>query len=537
MLPVLDDVTRPFWTGGEMGELRIKWCSGCEAHHHPSVELCPKCLSVAVVVVVAGPGVVVAFTENRQPWQPGVPTPYVIAIVALDDAPHVRLTTNIVGCEPSDVFVGMAVQAVFEHCDEIWVPVFRPVKGSVPRVVDVAPPAFDVPAPSSSERFERKVAITGIGASAIGRRLSQSSLALTVDACLAAIEDAGLARADIDGLCAYPGSSGLPGVSQGGVRALEQTLGICPTWHNGAQETPGQTGAVIAAMLSVSAGLCRHVLCFTSVAQAQRPGVVNAVKQQRIEGELQWQVPFGSMSPANWIAMYASRYMARYGMRRETLGWISIAARRHAQRNPHALYREPLAMRNYLDARTISSPFGLYDCDIPCDGAFAVVVSAIEASRDLRQPPVLVDAVGTRIAEQQSWDQSTLTHQPNVFGPAKHMWSRSSLNPSDVDVALLYDGFTFNVISWLEALGFCDLGEAPAFIDGGSRIDLGGDLPLNPHGGQLTAGRSNGFGNIQEAVLQLRGQAGDRQVLGAQIAAVSSGGGIPGSAMLLTRSH
>jgi acetyl-CoA acetyltransferase len=233
--------------------------------------------------------------------------------------------------------------------------------------------------------------------------------------------------------------------------------------------------------------------------------------------------------------MYASQYFAQFGCRRETLGEIAINARTNAARNPDAIYRDPMTMDDYLNARMISTPFGLYDCDVPCDGAVAVVVSAVETAADLRRRPVLIEAVGTKVDERQSWDQGTITHLPNVFGPAAHLWSRTTLTQADVDVAELYDGFTFNALTWLEALGFCGVGEAPDFLAGGKRIALDGELPLNTHGGQLSAGRLHGYGFFHEAVLQLRGDAGARQVRGAQVAAVSAGGGVPGGAFLLCR--
>jgi acetyl-CoA acetyltransferase len=248
-----------------------------------------------------------------------------------------------------------------------------------------------------------------------------------------------------------------------------------------------------------------------------------------------WQLPFGAASPANWIALYASHYMARFGVDREFLGWIAINARRHAAKNPAAIYTKPLDMDGYLSARMISTPFGLYDCDVPCDGAIAIVISAIETAADLRQTPIRIEAVGTQITERQSWDQGTITHQPNVFGPSAHLWSRTELRPADVDVAELYDGFTFNVVSWLEGLNFCKMGEAAAFVAGGTRLMAGGELPLNTHGGHLSAGRTNGYGNIVEAVLQLRGSASDRQIPDAKVAVVSLGGGIPAGCMLLRR--
>ena len=210
--------------------------------------------------------------------------------------------------------------------------------------------------------------------------------------------------------------------------------------------------------------------------------------------------------------MNANQYLHRYGAPREMLGLIALNGRANAARNPAAIYRDPMTMDDYLSARPITTPFGLYDCDVPCDGSVAIVVSDASVAGDLPRPAVRIEAVGTQIIERISWDQGTITHEPQVLGQAAHLWTRSGLGPADVDVALLYDGFTFNAISWLEALGFCGLGEASDWLDGGRRIALDGELPLNPHGGQLSEGRLHGFGFLYEAVLQLRGDAGERQV-------------------------
>jgi acetyl-CoA acetyltransferase len=193
-------------------------------------------------------------------------------------------------------------------------------------------------------------------------------------------------------------------------------------------------------------------------------------------------------------------------------------------------------MDDYLSARVITTPFGLYDCDVPVDGAVAVVVSSLDAAADLRHPPVLVEAVGTQITERIDWDQSTLTHEPHTLGPSAHLWSRTSLRPDDVDVALLYDGFSFNCLSWLEALGFCKIGEAKDFLATGRNIAReGGVVALNPHGGQLSAGRTHGMGFVHEAVVQLRGDAGARQVPGARVAVCTSGGLTPAGVILLRK--
>ena len=194
-----------------------------------------------------------------------------------------------------------------------------------------------------------------------------------------------------------------------------------------------------------------------------------------------------------------------------------------------------MTIDDYLGARMITTPFGLFDCDVPCDGSVALVVSAVDTAYDRPHPPVLVEAVGTQMAERMSWDQGTLLHEPMVDGPSAHLWQRTDLVPADVDVALLYDGFSFNALSWLEGLGFCGRGEGAAYVEGGHRIALGGELPLNPHGGQLSAGRLHGYGFLHEAVVQLRGHGGGRQVADAEVAVASTGGGHPGGTFLFTR--
>lgn len=528
-----------FWTSGADGVLRVARCGTCARLLHPSREVCPGCGGTEIgVAPVSGDATVIASTVNHQAWLPELDTPYVVAVVALAEDPRVRLTTNIVDVRPDEALIGRPVRVRFRQVADIWVPVFAPSKPARhrPEPVVVPEPRTSARRPPSASRFEHRTVISGVGRSRFGRRLEDSSGQLTEAACREAIADAGLRPADIDGLCGYPGA--VAGHDDIGAVPIARRLGIDATWYRGAHEVPGQTGVVIAAMLAVAAGLCRHALCWTAVGTRLRPGLYADPVAGRVTGEARWQAPFGAMSPANWVALTASRYLDDYcadsTTRQEALAWVAIASRRHAAANPDALYRDPLDLASYRAGRPISTPFRMFDCDVPCDGALAVVVSAAEVAPDLPRPAVRVDAVGTQMTEVQSWDQGTLTHQPNVFGPARQLWSRASVSRTDVDLANLYDGFTFNVLCWLEALGFCGLGEAGDFVASGTRIGPRGELPVNPHGGQLACGRSNGFGQLHEAVLQLRGHAGERQVTGAQVAVVSSGGGIPANCMILT---
>lgn len=541
-LPKLTPENEFFWTSGADGVLRFQYCENCDRYLHPPGVVCSQCGGVPEVKDVSGRATVVGVTVNYQPWLPDMEIPYVIGLVAIEEDPLVRLTTLIVDAEPEDVAIGLPVSVRFERHKDVWLPVFAPTGEPVSDAAEYPEPT---PAPvrpmPTAEKFESRVAITGIGLSEVGRRLGRDPMSLAVDACRAAVADAGLAMGDIDGLSTYPGGGAKDGGhSEGGIYPVAEALGIAPTWFCGTMETPGQSGAVVNAMLAVASGLCRHVLCYrtvwetTSIAwgNRQNTGVGGGA---RISGEMEWRLPYGAMSAGNWIALMASHYFHRYGATREQLGWIPVTERAGAAHNPVAIYQEPMTIDDYLDARMITTPFGLFDCDVPCDGSTALVVSAADAAYDGPHRPVLVEAVGTQMRERMSWDQGTLLHEPMVDGPSAHLWSRTDLKPADVDVALLYDGFSFNALSWLEGLGFCGRGEGAAFVEGGTRIARDGEIPLNPHGGQLSAGRLHGYGFLHEAVTQLRGHGGGRQVDNAEVAVVSTGGGHPGGAFLFVQ--
>ena len=541
-LPKLTPENEYFWTAGADGVLRFQFCGACDRYLHPSIVVCCDSGESPEVRDVSGRATVVGVTVNYQPWLPDMEVPYAIGLVAIEEDPLVRFTTLIVDVEPEDVVIGMPVSVRFEQHKDVWLPVFAPTGEPIAETQEYPEPT---PAPVRpmpvTDKFESKVAITGIGLSQVGRRLGRDPLGLALDACRAAVADAGLTMGDIDGLATYPGGGGKEaGFSEGGIYPVSDALDIAPTWFCGTPETPGQSGAVVNAMLAVAAGLCRHVLCFrtvwetTSISRGNRENT-GVGGGSRVSGEMEWRLPYGAMSAGNWIALMASHYFHRYGATREQLGWIAVTERAGAAHNPVAIYQEPMTIEDYLDARMITTPFGLFDCDVPCDGSAALVVSAVDAAFDGPHRPVLVEAVGTQIREQVSWDQGTLLHEPMVIGPAAHLWSRTDLKPADVDVALLYDGFSFNALSWLEGLGFCGVGEGAAFVEGGTRIARDGEIPLNPHGGQLSAGRLHGYGFLHEAVTQLRDHGGGRQVDNAEVAVVSTGGGAPGGAFLFVR--
>ncbi|HUR79044.1 MAG TPA: thiolase family protein [Acidimicrobiales bacterium] len=397
--------------------------------------------------------------------------------------------------------------------------------------------------------FENRSIISGIGQSQIGRKLMRSDLDLTLEAAHAAIADAGLTVGDIDGLAAYPGGmGGAPGGFAGpGTPEVHEALRLKLNWHSGGREGPAQIQAVINAVMAVGAGLARHVLVYRTVSESTAQGegrrggigipsdAGDGGRKPTMSGEMQWTIPMRAYSAACWLAMVAHRHMHEFGTTQEQLAQIALNARRHAGRNPNAIFRDPMSLDDYFASRMITTPFHLYDCDIPCDGSTAVIVSAVDHAENVDHPVARVEAMGTAIRGRPSWDQWDDMTTMCARDSGAQMWTRTSLTPADVDIAELYDGFSFLTMVWLEALGFCGKGEAGPFVEGGARLDLDGDLPLNTHGGQLSAGRLHGFGFIHEAVLQLRGEATGRQVDGAEVAAVANGGGPIGGCMLLTR--
>jgi acetyl-CoA acetyltransferase len=251
---------------------------------------------------------------------------------------------------------------------------------------------------------------------------------------------------------------------------------------------------------------------------------------------MEWSIPFRSYSAANWIGMFAQRHFHEYGTTREQLAQIALNARENAQVNPNAIYRDPMTLDDYFAARMISTPFCLYDCDVPVDGATAMIVSHVDAAKDCRKAPLRVEAVGSALRGRPSWDQFDDLTTMALRDAGEMLWERTDLKPGDVDVAELYDGFSFIAMAWLEALGFCGKGESGAYVEGGKRIALDGELPLNTNGGQLSAGRLHGYGFLHEACVQLWGEGGERQVPGSpEVAVAAAGGGPLGGCMLLTR--
>jgi acetyl-CoA acetyltransferase len=376
----------------------------------------------------------------------------------------------------------------------------------------------------TSEKFEDRVVVSGIGQSPVGRHLGRSALGLTLDAVTEAVADAGLSMDQIDGLVTYPGGGTAIGAGFAGPPLVDvyDALGLRPSFLLGNFEGPAQLGGIATGSLAISAGLARHVVVYRTVTEgsARRSARDADVPAPSGPGP-GFITAFGDGPAPVAYALLAQRHFHEFGTTREQLAQIALTARAHARLNEKAVFRDPLTLEDYLGARMIASPLCLFDCDVHCDGSTALVLSHVGYGADAPGPVVHLEAVGFAPPARSTYAQHVDLH-PGALA-AEAMWRRTDVRPQDVDVAGLYDGFSILSLLWLEALGFCGVGEGGAFIEGGQRIALGGQLPINTNGGQLSGGRLHGLGFVHEMCLQLRGQAGARQVERARVAAVALG--------------
>ena len=378
----------------------------------------------------------------------------------------------------------------------------------------------------------RDVAVVGIGYSPIGRDTGLDVRALTLAACRTAIADAGLAATDVDGIVEYQFGQGDAPMAT----VTQRMLGIpnLQMYNDLMGSAPSGLGGAMDAAMAVASGVCETVLAYRCI--TRRAGHTGAVRPPSTEapGPLQFHLPYGyggGIIPA--MGMRKQRRIAELGGSYEDYGQIALSARRWAALNERAVLRQPLTMDDYLSSRPVADPLLVLDCDYPVDGACAVVLTTRERAADLPHRTVLVDSLAYGTGGEPDWLYGTDFLFGGTRPCAERLWSRASVGPADVDVAQLYDGFTHITISWVEALGLCGIGEFHDWVGDGSRIGPGGDLPLNTHGGQLAEGRLHGLAFLAEAVAQLRGECGARQVDGADVAVVANAHGPQSGAMVL----
>lgn len=375
------------------------------------------------------------------------------------------------------------------------------------------------------------VAVVGIGRTAYSRDLTnvRSPLTLAAEASRAAIADAGLKISDIDGFASY-GMNDSATFGQ-----VPYAIGMGEFRWN-LDVYAGGTGSytsVQAAAMAVSSGACNYAVVYRSLCgrsglrYSQGSGMASLLSHP----DQPFDFASGYAIPPQWFAMWARRHAAEYGTTSEDLGAIAITERSHAARNPHALMRDQMTLEQYLDSRLVSDPLRVFDCSLEVDGACAIVVTTPERAADLQHPVVLIRGGEFTWNSGGSWNNWPDFTEMYTAKVAERFWNRFGIQPADIDVACIYDCFTYTLLVSLEGMGFCKPGESGDFFRDG-RATYGGDVVVNPHGGLLSEGYIHGFNHHVEAVEQLRGTAGDRQVPGATTAVVTAGGGPYGGALL-----
>jgi len=374
----------------------------------------------------------------------------------------------------------------------------------------------------------REAAIAGIGRTPYGKASGRTPLAMAAAAARAALADAGLAGGDVDGVAEFQTGDSARAIAVGaaiGADDLSWALDI-----SGGGNVACAT--VAEAFAAVSRGACDVAVVYRSLngRSGARYGR-GEVTPVPMSGEMQFAALHGYVVPPMWIGMWAQRHKHVYGTSEEDFGHIAITTRRHAERNEHATQRTPLTMDGYLEGRWIYEPFRVYDCCLETDGAVALVITALDRARDLRHQPVRLLAEAEAHTHGGSWDQPPDLASMYSAQAGPRLWSRTALRPGDVDVACMYDCFTYTVMATFEDFGFCPKGEVGRFFADG-RATYGGDVVVNPHGGLLSEGYIHGMNHHYEAVLQLRGAAEHRQVPGAEVALVTAGAGPFGGAVI-----
>jgi acetyl-CoA acetyltransferase len=370
-----------------------------------------------------------------------------------------------------------------------------------------------------------RVALAGYAQSPIVRHAQRPLGAIAVDVARAAIADAGLAVSDVDGfttgalLPSAGGHAAVDGVSVVTANWLAEALGVNPRFCSGFQGYGQIPGSVGLAVNAIASGAADVVVLHRALHNPPR-GRYHANSMTDAAGYAQWTAPQGFWGPLSMIALPYNEYLQRYGATREAMAHVVVEARANGARIPWSYwYDRALTVDEYLDARLISDPVCMFDCDIPVDGVAAFVFTTAERARDLPNPPVYVGgfAQGHPVRHRlpQHWPLDDIMEVGRET--SARLWAHSGVRAQDVDVPQLYDGFAPLVWFWLEVLGLCPTGEAHAFVkEGGISVDQGG-LPVLSGGGALGNGRMHGVPQMLECYLQLSRRAGDRQLPNASV--------------------
>ena len=381
-----------------------------------------------------------------------------------------------------------------------------------------------------------RAAIVGIGATEFSKESGRSELSLACEAVAAAIDDAGLQPSDVDGMVTFT-------MENNAEIDVARNVGLGELRHFSRVHYGGGAacGTVMLAAMAVATRAADTVVCYRAFNErsGRRFGsgvqeLPNATASERTA--YSWTSPYGLLTPASWVAMIARRYMHEYGATSADFGRVAVVDRRHAATNPAAWFHgQPITLEQHQASRWIVEPLHLLDCCQESDGGQALVVTTAERARDLRQKPAIVTAAAQGSGVDQwnmtSFYRDDIARLQEMGVVARELWAASGLGPDDVQTAILYDHFTPFVLMQLEEFGFCERGGAADFVKDGN-LELGGTLPLNPHGGQLGEAYIHGMNGIAEAVRQVRGTSVN-QVADVEHVLVTAGTGVPTSGLIL----
>ncbi|MGW7100256.1 lipid-transfer protein [Streptomyces sp. NPDC054838] len=374
-----------------------------------------------------------------------------------------------------------------------------------------------------------RAAIVGIGATEFSKDSGRSELRLAVEAVHTALDDAGLAPADVDGMVTFTMDTS-PEITVAQAAGIGDLSFFSRVHYGGG----AACATVQQAALAIATGVAEVVVCYRAFNERSGRRFGSGVQQREPSAEgaaLGWSLPWGLLTPASWVAMAAQRYLHAYHLTPEAFGHVAVTGRRYAASNPAAYFHgKPVTLADHAASRWIVEPLRLLDCCQETDGGQALIVTSTERARTLRQSPAVITAAaqgaGRRQEAMTSFYRDDMTGLPEMDVVARQLWRTSGLRPSDIDVGILYDHFTPFVLMQLEEFGFCGPGEAADYVAAGT-------LPLNTHGGQLGEAYLHGMNGIAEAVRQLRGSSVN-QVAGAAHSLVTAGTGVPTSGLILS---
>lgn len=389
-------------------------------------------------------------------------------------------------------------------------------------------------------KFSRQTAIVGIGATEFSKNSGRTPMQLATECSLKACEDAGIEPSLINGISVFSAEKNTE-------IEVARNLGIPElTFFSMIHHGGGAPGGVIQqAAMAVDSGVADYVLVYRAFNERSwhRFGTGVQGRHQSPEAfdvSFSWSSPFGLLTPASWVAMYATRYMHQYGATSEDFGTIAVTDRKHAANNPAAFfYQKPITLEDHQNSRFIVEPLHLLDCCQESDGGQALIVTTLEKAKDLKQTPAVIAAAAQGVAKDQhmmkSYFREDITGIPEMGVVAKQLWDASGLGPKNIQTATIYDHFTPLALPQFEEFGFCERGEAKDFIKNGN-IEIGGELPINTNGGQLGEAYIHGMNGIAEAVRQVRGTSVN-QVKDVENVLVTAGTAVPTSGLILTQSE